>query len=247
MTENTTAPFDYSKLFVPAAIVIAGIIIGIFAMIGLSKFAPATAGGTGTQPTVAVNINDVKTDGDPFIGNANAPVTIAYWSDYQCPFCKAVEVGGVNGINIGASMPTLIKDYVNTGKLKIVFKDYPFLGNDSTTAALYEHAIWKLYPSKFYQWREAMFKAQDAEGDTGFGNASTIDTLIKTIAGLDDAKIKADVAANTAEYQKQIDADRAEGTAFGITGTPGFITGTTLIPGAAELATFTAAIDAQLK
>ena len=241
-----TKTFDYSKLFIPASIIIAGIVIGAFAMIGLSRSggSPSTA----TVPTQAVDIKDVKvTAADPYIGNANAPVTLVYWSDYQCPFCKAVEVGGVQGITVGASIPTLIKDYVDTGKLKIVFKDYPFLGNDSITAALYEHAIWKLYPSKFYTWRDAMFVAQDAEGDTGFGNAATIDALIKKIPGLDDAKIKADIAANTATYQKEIDADRAEGTSFGITGTPGFITGKTLIPGAVDLSTFTAAIDAQLK
>lgn len=241
-----TKTTDYSKLFIPAAIIIAGVIIGIFAMIGISKMAPST-GSTGTAPTVAVDIKDVKTDGDPFIGSANAPVTIAYWSDYQCPYCKAVEVGGIPQIQIKAAMPTLIKDYVDTGKLKIVFKDYPFLGNDSITAALYEHAIWKLYPSKFYTWREAMYKAQDDEGDQGFGDEASIIALIKTLPGFDAAKIKADVAANTASYQAKIDADRAEGTSFGITGTPGFITGKTLIPGAAELATFTAAIDAQLK
>lgn len=246
MTEHTHASFDYSKLIIPGSIIIAGVIIGAFVMVGLSKMSPSAA--TGTAPTQAVNIADVKiTAEDPYIGDAHAPVTLAYWSDYQCPFCKAVEVGGVAGINISASIPTLIKDYVDTGKLKIVFKDYPFLGNDSITAALYEHAIWKLYPSKFYTWREAMYKAQDAEGDTGFGNATTIDALIKTISGLDDAKIKADVAANTAAYQAQIDADRAEGTSFGISGTPGFITGTTLIPGAVDLSTFTAAIDAQLR
>ena len=241
--EPTTAK-DYSKLYVPAAIVIAGVIIGAFVMIGLTK---SGTGAAGEQPAAKVDIKDVKIDTDPFIGNKNAPVTIAYWSDYQCPYCKAVEVGGVQGINLVAAMPSLIKDYVDTGKVKIVFKDYPFLGNDSITAALYEHSIWKLYPSKFYEWREAMFKAQDDEGDQGFGDEASIITLIKTIPGLDAAKIKADVAANTAEYQKQVDADRTEGSSFGIQGTPGFITGKTLIPGAAELATFVKAIDEQLK
>ncbi|MFA7309706.1 MAG: thioredoxin domain-containing protein [Candidatus Paceibacterota bacterium] len=235
---------DYSKLYVPAAIVIAGVIIGIFAMVGLSKGGPSGAGGT--QPNVAVDIKDVKIAGDPFIGKENAPVTIAYWSDYQCPYCKAVEIGGVQGINITPAIPTLIKEYVDTGKVKIVFKDYPFLGQDSITAALYEHSIWKLYPTKFYTWREAMFKAQDDEGDQGFGDEASIIALIKTIPGIDAAKVKADVAANTAKYQEQIDADRAEGASFGIQGTPGFITGKKLIPGAVELATFKDAIDPQL-
>lgn len=239
--EPTTPAQDYSKLYIPGAIIIAGVIIGAFVMIGLNG-SPST----GTQPTAKVDIKDVKTDGDPFIGKADAPVTLAYWSDYQCPFCKAVETGGVEGINIKAAMPTLIKDYVDTGKVKIVFKDYPFLGDDSITAALYEHSVWKLYPAKFYEWREAMFKAQDDEGDQGFGDEASILALIKKIPGLDADKIKADVAANTAAYQAKIDADRAEGASFGIQGTPGFITGKVLIPGAVELKTFTDAIDPQL-
>jgi protein-disulfide isomerase len=240
---NTPAR-DYSKFYIPGAIIIGFLILGVFIMIGLSQMG-ASAGGA-QQPTAKVDVKDVKTDGNPYIGNKNAPVTMVYWSDYQCPFCKAVEVGGVPQILIDPSIPTLITDYVNAGKLKIVFKDYPFLGEDSFTAAEYEHAIWKLFPDKFYEWREAMFKAQDDEGDQGFGDAASIDALIATIPGLDLAAIKADVAANKDEYEAEANADKAEGAGFGVTGTPGFITGKTLIPGAVDLATFKAAIDPQL-
>ncbi len=235
---------DYSKLFIPVSIVIAGVIIGGGLYFGLSKSEGSL--GQGGVPTPSVNIKDVKTDGSPYIGKKDAKVILAYWFDYQCPFCKAVDVGGVAGIPIQPAIPELIKAYVDTGKLKIVFKDYAFLGDDSVTAALYGHAIWKLYPEKFYEWHKAMFKAQDDEGDKGFGDEARILTLIKTIAGMDAAKVQADVVANKGEYQKKIDADIAEGKNFGINGTPGFITGKTLIPGAAELASFKAAIDPQL-
>lgn len=240
---TVVAAKDYSNLYTPAAILLAGALIGVGIYFGLAR--QGTTGGA--APQVAVNIKDVKTDGDPYIGKADAPVVLAYWFDYQCPYCKSVDVGGVPQISIKPSFPTLVKDYVDTGKLKIVFKDYAFLGEDSITAALYEHAIWKLYPSKFYEWHMAMFKAQDEEGDQGFGDEASILTLIKKIPGLDANKIKADVGANTAAYTALIDADRTEGTNFGIQGTPGFITGKQLIPGAVDLATFTAAIDAQLK
>ncbi|MEK7093310.1 MAG: thioredoxin domain-containing protein, partial [Patescibacteria group bacterium] len=153
--------------------------------------------------------------------------------------------GGVQGINVAPSIPTLVKEYVDTGKLKIVFKDYAFLSEDSTTAALYGRAVWALYPSKYFEWRTAMYKAQDEEHG-GFGDEKSIVALTGTISGMNATKVKADVAANTAAYQAKIDADRAEGTSFGIQGTPGFITGKTLIPGAVDLKTFTDAIDAQL-
>ena len=248
MPENTsgTAAKNYSAMYMPVAVIVAGVLIAGGLYFGLAAKGATPSAGTTGQPK-AVNVKDVKTDGEPFIGSANAKLTMAYWSDYQCPFCKAVEVGGIPQIPIGPSIPTLIKDYVDTGKLKIVFKDFAFLGEDSTTAAEYEHAIWKLYPDKFYMWREAMYKAQDDEGDQGFGDAASIDALLKKLGGFDVAKIKADITANKAAYDADIQASTQEGQKFGIQGTPGFIIGKQSIDGAQEIAAFKAAIDAQLK
>jgi protein-disulfide isomerase len=232
---------DYSPFYIPGAIVIAGLIIGVSLIFA---FGGTQAPGTGTTPTVKVNVEDVEIAGRPYIGEQDAPVTLVAWADYQCPYCKAVEVGHEQ-IPTPPSMPTLIKDYVNTGKLKIVFKDYAFLSEDSNTAALYGHAMWELYPTKYYEWREAMYKAQDEE-HAGFGNETTILALSKKIAGVDSNALKNIVAQKKAEYTALMDADRAEGTKFGITGTPGFITGETLIPGAVGIEQFKAAIDAQL-
>ncbi len=239
---NTTR--DNSALFLPTAIVIAGVLVGGGLYFGLSKSGGSAAQG-GTQPTVSVDIKDVKIEGSPYIGKADAKVVLAYWSDFQCPYCKAVDVGGIPQIPMEPAFPILIRDYVDTGKLKIVFKDFAFLSEDSTTAALYGRAVWALYPAKYYEWREGMFEAQDEEHG-GFGNEASIVTLIKSISGMDSAKVKADVAANREKYQAAIDADRAEGGTLGINGTPGFITGKTMIPGAAEIASFKGAIDPQL-
>ncbi len=234
---------NYTALYVPAAIVIAGVIIGVSLIVAFKGSTAAPS--DGTQPTVAVDIKDVKIEAtDPYIGDKNAPVTLVVWEDYQCPFCKAVEVGHPQ-IQVPPAMPELVRDYVKTGKLRIVFKDYAFLGDDSKIAAVYDNAVWKLYPEKYYEWREAMYNAQDEEHG-GFGNESTILALIKKIPGMDAAKLKADVTANVEAYTKESDEDRAEGATFGITGTPGFITGKVMIPGAVGIAEFKKAIDEQL-
>src|SRR3989338_176070 len=232
------------KLAIPIAIIIAG---GLIA--GAVYFASIGSGNVGAgipTPSAKVDIKDVKIAGDPFIGDPDAPVILAYWSDHQCPYCKAVEVGGVPQIPLTPAIPELIRDYFDTGKLKIVFKDYPFLGPDSMTAALYEHAVWELYPDKFYEWRKALMLAQDEENG-GFGNEDSVVKLTDAIPGMDGGKAKALVAQKTDVYTKSIEADRAEGASFGIQGTPGFITGTKLIAGAADPSAFKAAIDAQLK
>ena len=232
---------------IPASILIGAVIIGAFILIGFSQGGagnPAAAAGAAAAAQ-KVDIKDVNIAGDPYIGEASAPVTLAYWSDYQCPFCKAFEVGGVEGINGPAVMPTLIKNYVDKGKLKIVFKDFAFLSEDSDTAALWGRAMWDLYPGKYWQWREAMYHAQDEEHG-GFGDEASILALTKKISGVDASAVKARVAAKRDVYKQAIDADKEEGQGFGIGGTPGFITGKTLIGGFAALSKFTDAIDAQL-
>lgn len=238
MPETQSASQNY---LVPISIVIAGVLIA-----GAVYFSNGSGATPDNGQTQKVNAKDVKIQADdPVLGDRNAKVTIAYWFDYQCPFCKAVDVGGIPQIPIEPAMPVLIKDYVETGKAKIVFKDYAFLGEDSYTAALYKHAVWEMYPDKFYEWHEAMFKAQDEENG-GFGDEASILALTRKIAGLDADALKAKVAEKRDAYLTLIEEDKAEGVKFGIQGTPGVITGTTLIPGADDVSAFKAAVDKQL-
>ena len=232
--EQKTAP---QKLSIQAAIIVAGLIVAgaIFVVHAPARPAPSD---TNNAPTAgAVNIKNVVTSNEPYAGNPNAPVTLAYWSDFQCPYCKQFDI---------TVMPTVMKDYVASGKVKIVFKDYQFLGEDSYTMALNARAIWELYPDKYLTWREAMFNAQDAENG-GFGDQASITALSGTIAGIDAAKVASLVNTKGTEYRKTIDADNAEGSKFGVQGTPAFITGTKLIPGGIAYADLARIIDAQLK
>ncbi|MCX6786479.1 MAG: thioredoxin domain-containing protein [Candidatus Kaiserbacteria bacterium] len=233
-----------NKFFLPVAVILAGLFIA-GAVIWNGSHPSASSGQAPTAPKV--NIADVKIDGNPFIGQANAPVTIAFWSDFQCTFCKAFEVGGIPQITTPAAFPEIIKNYVDTGKVKIVFMDFAFLGNDSVIGAVYSRSIWKLYPDKYFAWRTAMYTAQDEEGDQGFGNAVSIDKLTATIPGIDVAKVAADVKANMSIYQTAMDADKAEAAKVGINATPSFVIGTQAIAGAYPYASFQTAIDALLK
>ncbi len=234
---------EQNKYFLPISVVAAGLLIAGAVMWNGSR-PPVAPGGE----QVAVDITKINMEGNPFIGRADAPVTIAVWSDFQCPFCKQFEVGGQEALEqrgTPSAFPDIVRDYVDTGKVKVVFLDLAFLGNDSIDAARYNHAVWKLYPEQYFAWREAMFHAQDGEG-SGFGNVASIDKLTATIAGIDAAKVKADVEANKAAYDALVARDKAEAAKIGVRSTPSTVVGTRVISGAYDYATFKAAIDAEL-
>jgi protein-disulfide isomerase len=205
-----------------------------------------TAGTPGTggaqQPqgaTQAVDINKVKTAGEPTVGNPNAPVTMAIWFDYQCPFCKQFDQGPLSQV---------YQNYVQTGKVKLVFKDFAFLGNDSLDAGEFGRAVFVLYPQQFYSWYSSMFNAQDAEGDQGFGDQASIVTMTKVqVPQIDTAKVLAYIAANKATIDAQLQADKDEGISFGVQGTPSMIIGSKLLAGAQTYETVAKALDAELK
>ncbi len=229
-----------NKFFLPAAVIVAGLFIA--GAVIWSGSHPAQAPGTtgpGAAPTIAVNIKDVKTDGDPFIGKADAPVTIAEWSDYQCPYCKEFEI---------TTLPQIIQNYVNEGKVKVVFKDFPFLGPDSMVDAEYARAVWTLYPAQFGAWRTTLFTQEPQENSMdAAANLAFVLKVTGSVKGIDVNKIKADVTANQAAYDTAINADKTEAANFGIQATPSFVIGTQMIAGAYPYATFQAAIDAVSK
>lgn len=233
--------FSFNNKLLPVLVILS---IGLAFTVGMlwqkvKSLQSGNSGAPSAQPTQAplkVNAVDVDTTGEPFIGQKDAPLIMAYWFDYQCPYCQAFEQD---------TLPTLIDKYVNTGKMKILFKDFQFLGEDSTTAGLAEHAVWETYPDKFLAWQEAMFKKQDAE-NSGWGKKADIVALVNSM-GMDGNKISKLMDDKKDEYQKEMDADKAEAGNFGITGTPGFIVGTQAIYGAEPLNSFESQIDALLK
>lgn len=236
MEPQSSSKFTLST---PVAVIISGVVIA-GAVIFTNRY--PVPQGTATQPqqpvAQAADVSKVKTDGEPFMGNANAPVTMAYWYDYQCPFCQRNEED---------TMPQIVKNYVDTGKLKIVFKDYQFLGPDSQMLGQYSRAVWAVVPDKFYQWHKAVYDNQGTE-NTGWATQSKILSITTSVLGAGDtSKVAALVKSSGAEYQKEMDADKAEGAAMGINGTPGTIIGKQLISGAQSYSAFQTAIDAALK
>ncbi|HTR18509.1 MAG TPA: thioredoxin domain-containing protein [Candidatus Paceibacterota bacterium] len=225
------------NFYTPIAIVIAGIIIaGAIFVVGRTG-SGATPLATGTQQVAAVSASQVSSSGNPTIGSANAPLTIAYWFDYQCPFCKQNEL---------TVMPQLIQDYVNTGKVKIVYKDFSFLGADSDTLGHVARAVWAVAPDKFADWHHAIY-ANQGEENTGWATTAEIQKITAgVLTAAQTAQVMQLAQTNATKYQSAMDADKQEGEQDGVQGTPAMLIGSQMVAGAESYAQVKTVIDQQL-
>jgi protein-disulfide isomerase len=146
-------------------------------------------------------------------GNPKGDVTLVEFFDYRCPYCKQFE----------PSLDALLKE---DGKLRVVYKEFPILGEASVYATRVALAAKK--QGKYPEFHNAMMAAK---GDI---NDETVLNVAKSI-GLDIGKIKTDMGAP--EIDKLIAANYALADALNIQGTPAIILGDTLIPGAVDLDT----------
>lgn len=92
-------------------------------------------------------------EGQPTLGETEAPISIVEFGDYKCPSCK--QWGEV-------VYPKLIEDYINTGKAKFSYINVLFHGEESVLAALASESVYKQDPENFWAFHKAVFDAQPA-------------------------------------------------------------------------------------
>jgi protein-disulfide isomerase len=174
---------------------------------------------------------------EPFKGDANAPLTLVEMTDFQCPFC---------GRHANSVLPQILKNYVSTGKLKYVVRDFPLpFHKNAKKAAAAAHCAES--QGKYWEMHNLLFenqKALDTEHLAGYAAQLGLDTK----------------AFNTClegkEAARKVAANQAEGNKAGVTGTPTMFLGRTQadgkvkitkrITGAQPYAVFQQTIDAML-
>lgn len=190
-----------------------------------------TAPSAPSAPTAPTKV-DVKVEAtDPVKGNPNAKLTIVEFADYQCPFCERFYTD---------SLPQILKEYVDTGKARFVFKNLAFLGKESIDSA--NAALCAKEQNKFWEYHDKLFTSQAGENQGGFGP----DKLKAFAAGLGLNTTQFNSCLDSQKYNKVVDADRQEAARVGFNSTPSVAVGSTPIIGAVPYAQFKAAIDAEL-
>jgi protein-disulfide isomerase len=223
------------KNFLALSILTAGIMIsGSVMYTGGIKGTGIDSDAQGAQQQQAVK-KDVSIDDDAVLGKSNAPVTIIEFSDFQCPFCRTWWK---------ANFEQLKKDYIDTGKVKFVYRDYPLAFHPMAEPSA-QAAECAKEQNKYWEFHDKLFVEQDKLGQ---GTVTyTVNDLKKWASqiGLDSSKFNQ--CLDSGKFKSEIAKDVADATAAGVTGTPSFFINGRSIVGAQPYATFKAMIDAELK
>lgn len=150
---------------------------------------------------------DIEVGDSPSLGGASAPVTLFAYSDYQCPFCSR---------HATTVLPRLVNDYVDSGKLRIVMREYPIeaIHPRAFAASLAAHCAGQ--QGKYWEMHDLIFANQRNLSDDDLKAHST--TL-----GLDESAFEGCLASD--EASEQIRSEIKEAYGLGISGTPSFVAG----------------------
>jgi len=152
--ENITKKSDKKALHAPSlgiGAIIAGIcIVGVF--FGLGDFSESS------EPLIEkqiiqeppapqqISIDTFIQNGSPVLGKADAPITLIEFGDYQCHFCN---------VFYHHTEHKILENYVMTGKINLIFKDYTIIGEDSINAAHAAHCAGE--QGKFWQYHDMLY------------------------------------------------------------------------------------------
>lgn len=145
------------------------------------------------------------------LGRASAPVTMEEFIDPQCPYCQEFET---------QVLPSLVKDYVRPGKLKIEMQPWAFIGPDSVTGQAAELAA--AQQNRVFNYAELLYDNQREE-NTGWLNASMVAAVAESIPGLHVHQLLSQRSSSAVKAaQQKVDA---LAITLKVTGTPTLFVG----------------------
>jgi protein-disulfide isomerase len=210
------------------------VLVSVLAALVLVSRAGASDGPAKSSPSAGASQAPVPDEarrkpGDPYSkGRVDAPVVMVMWSEFQCPFC---------GRFARETEPALIKQFVDTGVLRIEWRDFPYLGADSQTAALAGRAA--AGQDKFWAFHDVIFATERRVNKGDLDAAHLRDLAVK--AKLDMTRYDADMKAKNGAAEMQ--ADQSQGEQLGVTGTPAFLVNGEPILGAQPTQVFVTMIE----
>jgi len=232
--------WKYSTFLLLAVLVVMG---AFFVFTGESN--PGTGNAIVVQqPNAQPSVVKASIDDDPFLGNENAPVEIIEFSDYQCPFCRKFWTETFNQLKA---------EYIETGKVKFVYRDFPLdsIHSGATPAAIAAECVREIGGDEaYFKYHDNIFSEQNildggdpitgpVRGTVQFGT-----TELKKWAK--DLGYNIDECLDTKRFLKEVQKDLADAQAAGGSGTPYFVINGKPLSGAQPYNVFKQVIDAEL-
>ncbi|MCH1607466.1 MAG: DsbA family protein [Nitrosopumilus sp.] len=178
--------------------VIIGIIAGLLAVTGTAD----------NNNSNALTISKLTDNGSPIMGDPDAPITILEWGDYQCTFCYKFHQDTLDIIN---------EEFIKTGKVKVIFKDFPLNGPDSKLAA--ESSYCAHDQGKYWEYHDQLYENWAGER-TGWITREALSEFAKSI-NLDTAEFNK--CLNESKHENKINSIYEFGKQIGIDATPSFL------------------------
>lgn len=234
---KTTRGLHGPSLGIGAGIAIVSIISVVFAMSVIDSNPELQFEEKKPEPDSQEVVMSLFTaNASPFLGDENAPITMIEFGDYQCFYCNKF---------FHETESLILKNYVETGKVKIIFKDFTIIGPDSIAAANAAHC--SSDQGKFWEYHDALYNNWGGENN-GWASSENLLKFAKSIGLNEESFVKCMIEK---KYDQLVTASNNDARTLGLTGTPGFfIIGpdnqVTKIPGAQPYESFQKIFDIEL-
>lgn len=187
------------------------VVIGVIAIVMIAGVAALLS----VSPAETVNLDMGRMHGtistamgSPFLGDPLAPITIVEFGDYQCHQCYNWFQN---------TKPAIYRDYIETGKVNLVFVDLAFLGRDSPKAA---QASYCAEDQKMYwEYHDMLYTSQESKIDGGWANSERLKAFAFSL-GLDMDLFES--CLDSGKYSKRVQYNIQQARDHGVRGTPGF-------------------------
>ncbi len=174
----------------------------------------------------------ISPDDDPYMGSEDAKVTIIDFSDYQCPFSAKFN------INI---LPQLEAEYIKTGKVKYVFRDFPLNIHPKAQYAHYAAECAK-EQNKYWEMNKILFEKQSDWSNS----EKIIETFSTYAAEIGMNKYTFEDCLTSEKHREEVEKDKNDGISYGIKGTPTIIVNNKIIRGISTYDQFKQLIEKEL-
>ena len=154
-----------------------------------------------------ITMDTFVSNGSPILGNSDAPITLVEFGDYQCHYCN---------VFFQSIEEDIIKNYVETGKVKIIFKDYNIIGPDSVKASQGAHCAND--QGLFWEYHDILYSNWTGENN-GWASGTNLTNFAQEI-GL-DVNEWSECMSEQKHSQTILDSND-DASALGLTGTPAF-------------------------